>query len=798
MSTYLTSPGISTRETDTSQVKQQPVTVGAAIIGPTVKGPVNIPTTVTSYSEYVNVFGDSFTFGSQYGTKSTSYLTSISAERYFNNGGESLIVTRVASGSYTAATSTPILNAASIGTSIEVGIDTDLSSSITTFPTGVEWGTSYTVQPETNGAGTGLELQYLPERNFYWDNSGFGWEYKYQINVTNPGTGYEVGNTLTIPGTQLGLNPAGRLITGENNLSQSISDFYGDESKNLAGASSVIGQAFLTGSYGTGQVRYVISSTGPNTSTVDTLEMLPPSSPLKAHDNNFDIGEKYRVAYYANGRWQYIAWTLTANNFETHVPLEITLQVKDIATQTGDVAFELETLAKGEIMNSYSPGTDTLEYGSKDNIRWEIPTVNTSSGEFSLLIRRGDDSNDNKEVLETFPRVSLDPKSSYYISKVVGDQTQEVVTEGTDTYLETTGNYPNRSKYVRVKLVKYKTPDYLGNTGTASTLYKSYLPIIQSGSFAGARGAETPNGNATFYKDIVEDSLATSQGVPAESYTSAIALMANRDEYRYNIITVPGLTYANPAHVSTLTTLVQNTQNRGDAIAVVDVVNYGATISDVKAKAASIDSSYTATYWPWVELQDPSTGLKVEVPPSTIIPGVYAYTDRVSAPWFAPAGTKRGVLGFGVVGERKLSQNVRDELYTSKVNPITYMNGMGSVVYGQKTLQTVASALDRVNVRRLLIELKNYLEQVAGTLVFEQNSISTRNSFINKVTPYLERIQQSQGLYAFKVVMDETNNTPDVVDRNQLIGQVYIQPTKTAEFIYLDFNITPTGVAFPD
>ena len=210
------------------------------------------------------------------------------------------------------------------------------------------------------------------------------------------------------------------------------------------------------------------------------------------------------------------------------------------------------------------------------------------------------------------------------------------------------------------------------------------------------------------------------------------------------------------------------------------------------------DLPYAATYWPWVEVQDPSTGLRVEVPPSTLIPGVYAYTDKVSKPWFAPAGIKRGVLGTGTVAERKLAQSTRDDLYTSKVNPITSINRIGSVVHGQKTLQTRASALDRVNVRRLLIELKSYLGQVAETLVFEQNSLVTRNSFINKVTPYLESIQQNQGLYAFKVVMDDTNNTPDVIDRNELIGQIYIQPTKTAEFIYLDFNITPTGVAFPD
>ena len=180
-----------------------------------------------------------------------------------------------------------------------------------------------------------------------------------------------------------------------------------------------------------------------------------------------------------------------------------------------------------------------------------------------------------------------------------------------------------------------------------------------------------------------------------------------------------------------------------------------------------------------------------------MIAGVYAYNDRVSEPWFAPAGINRGGLGTVIRVEQKLNQSTRDALYTGKVNPIASFPGQGIVVYGQKTLQTKASALDRVNVRRLLIELKSYISQVANTLLFEQNSTSTRNTFLGQVNPYLSSVQQRQGLYAFKVVMDETNNTADVIDRNQMVGAIYVQPTKTAEFIYLDFIITPTGATFP-
>ena len=224
---------------------------------------------------------------------------------------------------------------------------------------------------------------------------------------------------------------------------------------------------------------------------------------------------------------------------------------------------------------------------------------------------------------------------------------------------------------------------------------------------------------------------------------------------------------------------------------------YGETFANVLNSVSDKNTSYAASYWPWVQVIEPSTGQLVWVPASTVIGGVYAYNDSVAEPWFAPAGINRGGLSTVVRAERKLSQSDRDNLYTGKVNPIATFPGTGVVVYGQKTLQTRASALDRVNVRRLLIALKSYISQVANNLVFEQNTIATRNTFLSQVNPYLTSVQQRQGLYAFKVIMDDSNNTPDIVDRNELVGQIYLQPTKTAEFIYLNFNITPTGATFP-
>ena len=145
----------------------------------------------------------------------------------------------------------------------------------------------------------------------------------------------------------------------------------------------------------------------------------------------------------------------------------------------------------------------------------------------------------------------------------------------------------------------------------------------------------------------------------------------------------------------------------------------------------------------------------------------------------------------------RLTHGERDTLYENRVNPIAAFPGQGICVWGQKTLQVKPSALDRVNVRRLLINLKKFIASSSRFLLFEQNTASTRNRFLSIVNPYLEQVQQRSGLYAFQVKMDETNNTPDIIDNNQLYGQIYLQPAKTAEFIILDFNILPTGAQFP-
>lgn len=482
-----------------------------------------------------------------------------------------------------------------------------------------------------------------------------------------------------------------------------------------------------------------------------------------------------------------------------------------LAPKSTSQPFVLTTLGKGAMYNnaagqltalsggtSYINSDGSLVSGSADNFRWQIQNVNNAQGTFTLLVRQGDDSTNNPTVLETFTNVSLDPNSPNYIEAVIGNQYTTVGTDGSTSYIYKEGTYPNRSNFVRVSAVNLTTPNYLSTDGvtvnndSTGTSYSASLPLATSGSFYNATGAV--KSGATYFADIVNGSNNI-QGTVAANYSTAISLLSNKDEYQINIVSAPGMIHSNTIGQSVNSSLISLAEQRGDCIAVVDLVPTGSLIADVTTQAATINSSYAATYWPWVQVQS-ATGKNQYVPAGTVIPGVYAFTDNASAPWFAPAGLVRGGLAGVIQAERKLTKGDRDTLYLGKVNPIATFPGTGISVFGQKTLQTKSSALDRVNVRRLLIELKKFIGDQARNLVFEQNTIATRNRFLATVNPYLESVVQRQGLYAYRVVMDDTNNTADVVDRNQLVGQIFIQPTKTIEFVVLDFTIEPTGATF--
>jgi hypothetical protein len=278
------------------------------------------------------------------------------------------------------------------------------------------------------------------------------------------------------------------------------------------------------------------------------------------------------------------------------------------------------------------------------------------------------------------------------------------------------------------------------------------------------------------------------------AYKKAIDILSNQDEYDMNMLVIPGV--IKQIHASVTDAATTMVEDRGDTFYVMDLTTLNAQVSTAVNEASSLDSNYAAVYYPWVKVLDTSINKPVFVPPSVIVPGAIAASDNIAAEWFAPAGLNRGVLGSVLEAKIRLNQAERDQLYEGKVNPIATFPRTGVCIWGQKTLQTRPTALDRINVRRLLIAVKKFIASSSRYLVFEQNTIQTRNRFLNIVNPYLESVQQRQGLYAFRVQMDESNNTPAEIDRNQLVGGIYLQPTRTAEFIILDFNILPTGATF--
>jgi hypothetical protein len=283
------------------------------------------------------------------------------------------------------------------------------------------------------------------------------------------------------------------------------------------------------------------------------------------------------------------------------------------------------------------------------------------------------------------------------------------------------------------------------------------------------------------------------------AYKQCLAALSNSDEWDFNLITTPGINYDDHSYVASL--VVDACERRGDAFYIMDITHNqmaGETsIQTVIDLASEFDTSYAATYYPWVKIIETNTNKIIPVPPSVVMMSVFAASDKVSAEWFAPAGLGRGGIPTAVQVVDRLTHTERDSLYEGRVNPIAAFPGQGVVAWGQKTLQRLPSALDRINVRRLLIALKKFIASSSRFLVFEQNVSTTRQRFLNIVNPYLESVQQRSGIYTFKVVMDDTNNTPDMIDRGIMYGQIYIQPTRTAEFIVLDFNVLPSGAVFP-
>ena len=318
------------------------------------------------------------------------------------------------------------------------------------------------------------------------------------------------------------------------------------------------------------------------------------------------------------------------------------------------------------------------------------------------------------------------------------------------------------------------------------------------------------------FRNTFHDGTGEKSNYAYNTLKEAIDSVKDPEFAEYNLITIPGITSNEiTAH------LLDVVEDRADALAIIDLEGdfqpwheggtsgggdtYGSvstTITNIKNR--NINNSYGSAYYPYVQVRDTITSDLVYMPPSVLALGAMSYTDRVKAPWFAPAGFNRGGLSTGIAGlpvlqvTDRLSSQDRDDLYEANINPIAAFPNEGVVIFGQKTLQVTRSALDRINVRRLMIFVKKGISRISNQILFEPNVNETWDRFISKAEPFLGDVKARFGLTDYKIVLDKTTTTPDLVDQNIMYAKIFLKPARAIEFIAIDFILTNTGAAFED
>lgn len=762
MAEKIVSPGVFTKENDLSFLQQGVADIGAAFIGPFKEGPL-VPTIVNSQAEFEQLFG----------SVDDTYYTPLAVQNYLREAGTATICRVAGKQGYTEKA--PLLLIASSGSqSGALGVLFNTTGSAAGF-TGTTLsdkdgsGDFSIVLSGVNGYSASLELVDDNDIESVFGTSPYGAKaaYSYAFFKEN-GFIFNTGSYT--------ISSADGILSG----SLTTSTFAGNISASLV----VLADQKFSGSYRTGEA----------------CEALTPI--IKSQ---LISGDRYSL-------------------------------------------FQIETISAGNTANT------KVKVGIS-NVKAAGTTNGTDYGTFTVIVRDFNDTDKKKNILETYSNVNLDPNSPNFISRVIGDRKRSIDSLGKITE---SGDWVNNSKYIRITNLNAQAPVQAVPFGhdayqlpVNAGVFANAIPrvtfstgsVVDSSKYSGIDfdnngdnkiymkpvPVSAGNGsNAVFSLDTIcglsltstaSTEIAKRQFIVAfqegfdgyapntnasdiEPATTAgklaygkhISALSNSDEYDINMVVAPHVNRAD--HSSVWTSILDMVEQRADAFFIGDAGNASTSLPATITQAESVDSNYAAVYYPWIKTVDVNTNKLITIPPSVLLPGVFAANDRVAAEWFAPAGLNRGGLTGAVSVLNRLTQSERDDLYEGKVNPICQFPGQGIVVWGQKTLQDKPSALDRINVRRLLLTVRKYIASTSKYLVFEQNSSETRNRFLNIVNPYLEGIQQRQGLYAFRVVMDETNNTPDVIDRNILKGAIYLQPTKTAEFIQIDFNILPTGASF--
>ena len=820
MAERIVAPGVYTKEIDQSFLPGAIAQIGAAIVGPTTKGPALVPTQITSFSEFTKIFG----------TYSDDSYVPYAVNEYLSNGGNVITVTRLLyedgyryengvlavlakSGSVQkvthilhptnqiSGTTADLFASSLIGNYQSGSFAIKLSGSYTStfnaaassYPeTGI--AVSSSIDPSANNYvtkvfGTSPKSTDYPVYVQYEDKNAWATYASGAKDVTielakisdyDFRSDYSAAETPWITSQKIG------------SVTKNLFKFYTLSHGTSVNHEVKVGiRDIKTSSEVTdpeGYPTFAVEVRRVNTTNI-------PNTPYISSDTDSspDLVEQFLVNLNPNSP-KYIA-NVIGNRYGT-VNSEGDLIINgDYPNKSNYIRVTVDESveSKNNDKTLFPFGFDTL-YSSIPNASGSlnlaaasfVTSQTNANGIFSKNVFHGFDflNTANLSFLAPLPVDALKSTGSntaFYLGDVsqsaalgYKDVETNIVYSGSLTAALQNGRF---EKQIAVSTRKFIVP-------------------FQNG-FDGAR----PNLPKYSGKDIIEGNTfgfdctgPTSTGTTA--YAKAFSLLANTDYYDINLLLTPGIIHQLHADVTLAArTLVGDRQ---DTFYVMDGSAADRSVRDAISDVGGLDSNYTATYFPWVRIKNPIKNTSIWAPPSVVMPGVLAFNDANAAPWYAPAGLTRGGLTTVSDTYLNLSQTARGSLYEARINPIANFPSTGIAVWGQKTLQARESALDRVNVRRLLIAVKKYIASATRFLVFEQNTNETRKRFLNIANPYLSSVAQNQGLYAFKVIMDASNNTNDLVDQNILYGQLFLQPTRTAEFILLDFNIQPTGASFPE
>ena len=757
MAERIVSPGVFTRENDLSFLAQGVGEIGAAFIGPFKQGPAFVPTVVRTQSEFEEKFG----------TPDGTYYTEYAVQNYLREAGTATIVRVAGVGGYNQV--------APIGIAVSGSAGIKLISTLHSTHNGDEevGFTGFTI---SDGSATG---------SFVVSGSGIG----------------EVSSSL---------------LSTDNN---DVTDVFGTSAR---GSKDAYTYSYFRNAYAGVSDKNVVQAVILPTQDF-TYDASVASTPFVK--SQLISGERYDLFKFH---------TLGHGNGE-NTRFKVSISGVKAAGEDGSTDYSVFTVTVRSFSDTDKRKT-VLETFNNVNLDPASPNyIARVIGDRYMTIDNNGKITENGDWLNNskYIRVEVAGQGSYPVSaapfahgaytnpiKATVETIVPAVVYQTTSTSNTTGNpYQYAGIDLETAVVKLDNHTYLkpipDGAGAGANVvfgFDSQLSLEMTGSaaadmikrqftlaFQGGFDGMSPNREIALGSSI---SAGNSQGFDltdstasgSVAYAKAVNAISNADEYDINMVVTPGI--VRRLHTAVTTDVLDMVEARQDAFYIADLTAVNDTISQVTTQASAVDSNYIGSYYPWVKTVDTNTNKLISVPPSVLMPAVFAANDAIAAEWFAPAGLNRGGIVGAVSVLNRLTHSERDTLYENKVNPIATFPGQGIVAFGQKTLQDRASALDRINVRRLLITVKKFVASTSRYLVFEQNTATTRGRFINTVQPYLEGIQQRQGLYAFKVVMDETNNTPDVVDRNILAGQIFLQPAKTAEFIVIDFNILPTGASF--